>query len=147
MTTTVADAANFNDDETTNGTAGGTPREDPADGTPRKKGRSGEAAVDRTKAVAAIKGGREAKTLEEEADDTSIDDDEVASGGRRRPTMTVADAANVDDNKATNGGRRRPTADVNDNKATSGRRRRPTKAPLASKSGAPPPSHDCRQDD
>ena len=34
---------------------------------------------------------------------------------------------------------RRPTADVNDDKATSGRRCRPTKAPLASKSDAPPP--------
>ena len=37
--------------------AGSTPREDPTDRTPRKKARSGEAAVDRTKAVAAIKGG------------------------------------------------------------------------------------------
>jgi len=75
--------------------AGSTPREDPADGTPRKKARSGEAAVDRTKAVAAIKGGREAETLKEEADDAGVDDDDVASGGRRRPTMatTVTDAA------------------------------------------------------
>ena len=75
--------------------AGSTLREDPADGTPRKKARSGEKAVDRTKAVAAIKGGREAKTLKEEADDAGVDDDEVASGGRHRPTMatTVADAA------------------------------------------------------
>ena len=56
--------------------AGSTPREDPADGTHRKKARSGEAAVDRTKAVAAIKGEREAETLEEEADDAGVDDDE-----------------------------------------------------------------------
>ena len=61
--------------------AGSTPREDPADGTPRKKARSGEAAVDCTKAVAAIKGGREAETLKEEADDAGVDDDEVMSGG------------------------------------------------------------------
>jgi hypothetical protein len=75
--------------------AGITPREDPMDGTPRNKARSGEVAVDRTKAVAAIKGGREAETLKEEVDDAGVDDDEVASGGRRRPTMatTVADAA------------------------------------------------------
>jgi len=39
--------------------AGGTPREDPADGTPRKKARSGEAAVDRTEAAGVIKGVRE----------------------------------------------------------------------------------------
>ena len=39
------------------------------------------AAGDRTTAVAAIKGGREAKTLEEEADDAGVNDDEVASGG------------------------------------------------------------------
>ncbi len=32
--------------------AGGTPREEPADGTPRKKARSGEAAVDCTEAAA-----------------------------------------------------------------------------------------------
>ena len=90
---------------------GGTPREEPADGTPHKKARSGEAAVDRTKAVAAIRGGREAETLEEEAEDAGVDDDEVASGGRRRPTTatTIADAANVDDDEATNSGRRCPT--------------------------------------
>ena len=91
-TTTVADAANVNDNETTNGTAGSTPREDPTDGIPRKKARSGVAAVNRTKAVAAIKGGREAETLKEEVDDAGVDDDEVASGGRRRPTMATTDA-------------------------------------------------------
>ena len=115
---------------------GGTPREDPANGTPRKKARSGEAAVDRTKAVAAIKGGREAKTLEdEEADDAGVDDDEVTSGGPHRPTTatTIADAANVDDNKATNGGHCCPTtvtnvAGVNDDEVASGGRRRPTTA-------------------
>ena len=45
------------------------------------------AAGDRTTAVAAIKGGREAKTLEEEADDAGVNDNEVANGGghdRRR---------------------------------------------------------------
>ena len=72
---------------------------------PRKKARSGEAAVDHTKAVTVIKGGREAETLEEEVDDAGVDDDEVASGGRRRPTMTVADAAN-DDNEAHDSHRR-----------------------------------------
>ena len=43
----------------------------------------------------AIKGWREVETLKEEADDAGVDDDEVASGGRRRPTMatTVANAA------------------------------------------------------
>ena len=65
------------------GRCGGTPREVPTDGTPRKKRR-----LDRTKAVAAIKGGREAKTLREEADDASVDDDKVASG-RRLPTMAT----------------------------------------------------------
>ncbi len=97
-------------------------REDPADGTPCKKARSGEAAVDRTKAVAAIKIGHKAETLEEEADNTGVDDNKIASGGRRRPTTatTVADAANAANNKATNGGRRRPktvtdVAGINDN--------------------------------
>ena len=109
--TTVADVANVDDNKVTNGIAGGTPREDPADGTPRKKARSGEAAVNRTKAVAAIKGGREAESLKEEADDAGIDDDKVTSGGRRRPTTatTVAAVANVNDDKATNGGRHCPT--------------------------------------
>jgi hypothetical protein len=107
--------------------AGSTPREDPTDRTPRKKARSGEAAVDRTKAVAAIKGGREAETLKEEADDAGVNDDEVASGGCRRPTMatTVADAANVDDDEATNGTaggtpREDPAAGIPRKKARSG---------------------------
>ncbi len=39
------------------------------------------AAGDRTTAVAAIKGGREAKTLEEEADNAGVNDDKVANGG------------------------------------------------------------------
>jgi len=80
------------------------------------------------KAVVAIKGGREAKTLEEEAN-------EVASGGHRRPTTatTVPDAANVDDNEVKNGGRRCPTtvtgvAGVNDDKVASCGHRRPTTA-------------------
>jgi len=91
--------------------ADGTPRENLADETPHKKARGGEVAVDRTKPAAAIKGGREAEALEEEAEDAGIDNDEVASGGRRRPTTptTIADAANVDDDEATSGGRRRPT--------------------------------------
>ena len=77
---------------------------------PHKKARGGEAAVSRTKAAATIKGGHEADALEEEADDAGIDDNEVASGGRRRPTTptTTAEAANVDDNEATSGGRRHP---------------------------------------
>jgi len=87
--TTVADAANVDDDEAKNGIVGGTPRENPADRTPCKKANSGEAAVDHTKAVAAIKGGREAETLEEGADDAGVDDGEIASGGRRRPTMAT----------------------------------------------------------
>jgi hypothetical protein len=43
-------------------------------------------------------------------DDTGIDVDEVASGGRRRPTTptTMAEAADVDDDEATSGGRRCP---------------------------------------
>jgi hypothetical protein len=90
--------------------AGGTPRENPVDETPCKKARGREAAIDRTKAAATIKGGREAEALEEEADDAGIDDDEVASGGRRRPTIptTIANVANVDDNEATSGGRCHP---------------------------------------
>jgi hypothetical protein len=98
-TMTVADAASIDDDEATNGIAGGTPREDPADGTPRKKARSGEAAAKCMKAVAAIRGGREAETIEEEAEDASINDDEVASGGRHHPNTatTIANAANVND--------------------------------------------------
>jgi len=61
--------------------------------------------------TAAIKGGREAEALEEEVDDACINVDEVASGGRRRPTTptTIANAANVDDDEATSGGHRRPT--------------------------------------
>jgi hypothetical protein len=98
-TMTVADAASIDDDEATNGIAGGTPREDPADGTPRKKARSGEAAAKCMKAVAAIRGGREAETIEEEAEDASINDDEVASGGRHHPNTatTIANVANVND--------------------------------------------------
>ena len=53
---------------------------------PRKTARGREADVGRTKAAATIKGRREAEALEEAADDAGIDDDEVASGGRRRPT-------------------------------------------------------------
>ncbi len=63
--------------------AGGTPREDPADGTPRKKARSGEAAVDRTEAARAIKGIREAEAIDD------VDVDKGTSGGRRRPTTPV----------------------------------------------------------
>ncbi len=100
--------------------AGGTPRENPVDETPRKKVRGGEAAVDRTKAAATIKGGREAEALEEEVDNTGIDDDEVASGGRRRPTTPTTIAA---------------AADVHNDEATSGRRHHPTKAPPANASG------------
>ena len=87
-----------------------TLRENPVDETPHKKARGGEAAVDRTKSAAAIKGGREAEALEEETDDAGIDDDEVASGGRRRPTTptTIADVANVNDDEAMSGGCRRP---------------------------------------
>ena len=101
-----------------------TPRENPVDETPHKKARGGEAAVDRTKSAAAIKGGREAEALEEEADDTGIGDDKVAIGGRRRPTTarTDAEATNVDDDEATNGRCCRPTADVNDNEVESGGR-------------------------
>ena len=84
--------------------AGGTPREEPADCTPRKKARSGEAAVDRTEAAGAIKGVREAEAIDD------VDVDEATSVGRRRPTTLVPiTQADVDDNKATNGGRRRPT--------------------------------------
>ncbi len=50
--------------------AGGTPREEPADGTPHKKARSGEAAVDRTEAAGAIKGIREAEAI----DDVDVDE-------------------------------------------------------------------------
>jgi hypothetical protein len=51
------------------------------------------------KAVAAIRGGREAETIEEEAEDASINDDEVASGGRHHPNRatTITNAANVND--------------------------------------------------
>ena len=61
--------------------------------------------------TAAIKGGREAEALKEEAEDAGIDDNEVASSGRRRPTTPtiIADAADFDDDEATSGGRRRPT--------------------------------------
>ena len=63
--------------------AGGTLREEPADGTPRKKGRSGEAAVDRTEAAGAIKGIREAEAIDD------VDVDEATSVGCRRPTTPV----------------------------------------------------------
>ncbi len=116
--------------------AGGTPREEPADGTPRKKTRSGEAAVDCTAAATAIKGGHEVGALEEEGGD--INDDEVTSGGRCRPTTlgpaaNAADANNVD-------------AASGDDEAASGGCRRPTKAPPASKGDRPSPSHDCCRD-
>ena len=52
---------------------------------PRKKARGGEAAVGRTKVAATIKGERDAMALEEKSDDAGINDDEVASCGRRRP--------------------------------------------------------------
>ena len=68
--------------------AGSTPREDPADGTPRKKARSGEAAVDRTKAVPAIKGGREAETLKEDEWRAPLSHDRHRRG--RRPSLTDA---------------------------------------------------------
>ena len=131
----AASATRRGQHEATNGIAGGTPREDPSDGTPCKKVRSGEAAVYHTKTVAAIKDGHEAETLEEEADDAGVDDNEVASGGRRHPTTatTLADAANLDNNEATNGGRQCPTtvtdaASVDDDEVASGGRRRPTTA-------------------
>ena len=63
--------------------AGGTPREDPADGTPHKKARSGEVAVDRTEAAGAIKGVREAEAIDD------VDVDEGKSIRRRRPTTPV----------------------------------------------------------
>ncbi len=57
-----------------------------------------------------MNGGRRCPTTVTDA--AGVDDDEIASGRRHRPTTatTVADVANVDDNEATNGGRRRPTA-------------------------------------
>jgi hypothetical protein len=110
--------------------AGGTPRD------PCKKARSGEAAVDHTAAATAIKGGHEVGALEEEGGD--VDDDEVASGGRRHPTTLgpAANAADADDVDAVSG----------DDEAASGGRCRPTKASPASKGGGPPPSHDCHRD-
>ena len=53
---------------------------------------------------------RTAIGIKEEADIAGVDNDEVASGGRRHPTTatTVADAANVDNDEATNSGRLRP---------------------------------------
>ena len=59
-----------------------------------------------------------------------VDNDAVASGGRRRPSMAmkVADATNVDHDEATNGGHCRPTADANDDEVASGGRRHPTTA-------------------
>ncbi len=50
-----------------------------------------------------------ARGIEEEADNASVDNDQVASSRRRRPTTatTIADAANVDIDEATNGRRRR----------------------------------------
>ena len=62
---------------------GGTPREDPTDGTPRKKARSGKVAVDRTEAAGAIKGVREAEAIDND------DVDESTSVGCRRPTTPV----------------------------------------------------------
>jgi len=61
--------------------------------------------------TAAIKGGREAEALEEKADDAGIDNNEVANGGRRRPTTptTIADAADFDNDEAMSGGHRHPT--------------------------------------
>jgi hypothetical protein len=61
--------------------AGGTPREEPADGPPRKKARSGEAAVDRTEAAGALKSVREAEAIDD------VDVNEGMSIGRRRPTI------------------------------------------------------------
>ena len=70
---------------------------------------------------------RTARGIKEEADIAGVDDDEVASGGRRRPTTatTITDAANVNDNEATNEGRLRPktvsdAAGVNDDEGASG---------------------------
>jgi len=63
--------------------AGGTPREEPADGPPRKKARSGEAAVDRTEAAGALKSVREAEAIDD------VDVNEGTSIGRRRPTTPV----------------------------------------------------------
>ena len=62
---------------------GGNPREEPADGPPCKKARSGEAAVDRTEAAGAIKGVREAEAIGD------VDVDEGTSIRRRRPTTPV----------------------------------------------------------
>jgi hypothetical protein len=76
--------------------------------------------------------------IEEEADNTGVDKDEVASGGRHRPTTatTVADVATVNNNEATNGGRRRA-------KTITGRQRRQgheRRAPPAHQSRAYSPS-------
>ena len=123
--------------------AGGTPREDPADGTPRKKARSGEAA-------GALKGGRMAESFEEgdddadddindddgddindddDDDDDDVNDDEGASVGRRRPTTPVfITQADVDDDEATNGGGRHLTTGPADNVGANVGRRRPTRA-------------------
>ena len=67
-------------------------------------------------------------------DEAGIDNDEVAGGGRRRPTTatTVADAADFDDDEATNGEHSCPMADTHDNEASSSGRCWPSKAPLAS---------------
>ena len=111
--TTTPEAANVDKDEAT---SGGRRR-------PLKKARCGEVADGCTKTAVTIKGGREAEVLEEEGDDAGIVDDEVASGGRCRPTTptTTSDAANVDNKEAMNGGRRGPLQKTRGREAAVGR--------------------------
>jgi len=87
-----------------------------ADELPCKKARGGGATfvfrLDRTKADAAAKGGREAEAHEEEADDSDAADDDNASVGRRRPTkappMTIV-GRDADYDTVVSGGRLRST--------------------------------------